>query len=102
MVNPLLTALFDLFLIGCAAGVIAGMVKEYLDHRTPSVGRTGAVPEREIPPAIIGSPRVARTRRPSMRAHARFAGQVPPIAVRTTALPRVQPRRSTRRVAPAA
>lgn len=39
MVNPALTIVFDLFLIGAATAVIASMVKEYLDSRSPSVGR---------------------------------------------------------------
>jgi hypothetical protein len=41
MVNPLLTAFFDLFLIGSAATIIVGMVQEYLASRRPSVGTPG-------------------------------------------------------------
>ncbi len=42
MVNPILTVLFDLFLIGSAIAIIAAMVQEYFDSRTPSIGGTGA------------------------------------------------------------
>ena len=41
MINPVLTLLFDLFLIGSASTIIAGMVQEYLASRTVSVGSTG-------------------------------------------------------------
>lgn len=41
MINPVLTALFDLFLVGSASTIIAGMVQEYLASRTVSVGSTG-------------------------------------------------------------
>jgi hypothetical protein len=41
MVNPLLTILFDIFLIGSALAVSAGMVAEYLATREPQVGRVG-------------------------------------------------------------
>jgi hypothetical protein len=41
MVNPLLTILFDIFLIGSALAVTAGMVAEYLANREPHVGRVG-------------------------------------------------------------
>lgn len=38
MVNPILTTLFDLFLIGSAAAVILGMVREYRANRLPAIG----------------------------------------------------------------
>jgi hypothetical protein len=38
MVNPMLTVLFNLFLVGSAVAIIAAMVQEYFDSRTPSVG----------------------------------------------------------------
>jgi len=38
MVNPVLTLLFDLFLVGSAVAIIAAMVQEYLGSRRPSVG----------------------------------------------------------------
>ena len=38
MVNPLLTVIFDLFLLGSAVAVVAAMVQEYFDSRAPSVG----------------------------------------------------------------
>ncbi len=44
MVNPVLTLLFNLFLVGAALTVIAAMAQEYLESRTPSVGgRSGQV-----------------------------------------------------------
>jgi hypothetical protein len=39
MVNPLLTLLFDLFLIGSALLILAGMAHESLSRREPAVGR---------------------------------------------------------------
>jgi len=44
MVNPVITLLFDLFLIGAAAGIIASMVAEYLASRRPSVGAAPGFP----------------------------------------------------------
>ncbi|MBK8558563.1 hypothetical protein [Candidatus Amarobacter glycogenicus] len=38
MVNPLLTILFDLFLIGSALAVTAAMATEYFTTREPHVG----------------------------------------------------------------
>jgi hypothetical protein len=38
MVNPLLTVLFNLFLVGTALLLIAAMIQEYFAGRTPSVG----------------------------------------------------------------
>jgi len=38
MVNPVLTILFDLFLIGGAAAIIAGMAAEAVAARRPGVG----------------------------------------------------------------
>ncbi|MFN8508838.1 MAG: hypothetical protein U0547_14905 [Dehalococcoidia bacterium] len=37
MVNPLLTILFDLFIVGTAIAVCAAMVEEYLASREPVV-----------------------------------------------------------------
>ena len=42
MVNPLLTIIFDLFLVGSAITIVAAMVQEYLESRTPSIGGTRA------------------------------------------------------------
>lgn len=42
MVNPLLTVIFDLFLIGSALAIVAAMVGEAITNRPPSVGRAGA------------------------------------------------------------
>lgn len=38
MAHPILTILFDLFIIGSALSVAAAMVGEYLASREPSVG----------------------------------------------------------------
>ena len=38
MVNPVLTVIFDLFLIGSAATVVTAMVAEYRAHRGPAIG----------------------------------------------------------------
>ena len=43
MVNPVLTILFDLVLIGTALGLIAAMAAEYLASREPHVGSERAV-----------------------------------------------------------
>lgn len=42
MVNPVLTILFDLFLIGSALALISAMATEYLASRQPHVGSTRA------------------------------------------------------------
>lgn len=39
MVNPVLTLIFDLFLIGSAISVVAAMVVEYRTGRSPAIGR---------------------------------------------------------------
>lgn len=39
MVNPLLTAVFDLFLIGSAASIVVAMVVEYRANQGPAIGR---------------------------------------------------------------
>jgi len=52
MVNPLLTILFDLFLIGSALAIAAAMATEYFLLREPHVG--GA---RKARPAAPASPR---------------------------------------------
>ncbi|MEP6870477.1 MAG: hypothetical protein ABI939_01370 [Anaerolineaceae bacterium] len=38
MVNPVLTVIFDLFLIGSAASVVSAMVLEYRANRGPAIG----------------------------------------------------------------
>ena len=40
MVNPLLTVIFDLFLIGSALAVVTGMVLEFRASKGVSVGST--------------------------------------------------------------
>ena len=65
VVNPVITLLFDLFIIGSAVVILAGLAAEYQAHRTPVVGakrhflaaerrptarpaaRAGAAPERQ-------------------------------------------------------
>jgi len=54
MVNPALTILFDLFLIGSAVAITAAMAAEYLVSREPHVGTS-----RTKPPAAT---RTARRR----------------------------------------
>lgn len=53
MINPVLTLLFDLFLIGSASTIIAGLVQEYLASRTISVGSTGRGLAVETMPAPV-------------------------------------------------
>ena len=48
MVNPLLTLLVDLVLIGTALFVIGTMIREYLESKTPAVGRR----ERASAPSV--------------------------------------------------
>ncbi len=55
MVNPLLTILFDLFLIGSALAVTVGMAAEYLVAREPHIGSTRG--------AFATSPRAADRRK---------------------------------------
>ena len=50
MVNPVLSVLFNLFLVGTALAVITAMIQEYLESRRPSVGR-GASELRGTRPA---------------------------------------------------
>ena len=49
MINPVLTILFDLFLIGSALAVTAGMAAEYLVTREPHIGTSR--PSRKVMPA---------------------------------------------------
>jgi hypothetical protein len=74
MVNPVITFLFDLFLIGAATGIIAGMVAEYLASRRPSVGATPgfSVVRLNVPRDSSARPRrqvetTLRSRRPAQR-----------------------------------
>ncbi len=74
MVNPVITVLFDLFLIGSAAGIIAGMVAEYLGSRRPSVGATPGLSAARLSTARSTSARprqqvetMLRSRRPAAR-----------------------------------
>lgn len=52
MVNPALTILFDLFLIGSAIAISAAMAAEYFTTRQPHVGTT-----RPRPPLATRTPR---------------------------------------------
>ena len=68
MVNPVLTLLFDLFLVGSAVAIIAAMVQEHLGSRRPSVG--GRM-----------EPTLPRKRRdPRAGAHARHASALRKVA----------------------
>ena len=40
MINPVLTIIFDLFLVGSAIAIVAAMMQEYFDSRAPSIGGT--------------------------------------------------------------
>ncbi|MEO9254258.1 MAG: hypothetical protein ABI305_01860 [Tepidiformaceae bacterium] len=42
MIHPLLTLMFDLFLIGSAGSILAAMTAEYFANRGPAVGRSHA------------------------------------------------------------
>ena len=44
MVNPVLTILFDLFLVGSALAIAAAMATEYLVTREPHVGTSRPKP----------------------------------------------------------
>jgi hypothetical protein len=44
MVNPVLTILFDLFLVGSALAIAAAMAAEYLVTREPHVGTSRPKP----------------------------------------------------------
>ncbi len=46
MVHPVLTVVFDIFLIGSAAAIISAMVAEHRQHRSGAVGN--AHPQRTI------------------------------------------------------
>ncbi len=66
MVNPVLTILFDVFLIGSALAIIAGLVQEQRANRLPAVGslpRTGREYRRAGKPSQI-SQYQARRRSP--------------------------------------
>lgn len=66
MVNPLLTILFDIFLIGSAVAVSASMVAEYLMSREPHVGTTrpalAARAQRRAPVRTVSRPATVRRR----------------------------------------
>ena len=67
MVNPVLTILFDLFLIGAALAVTAGIAMEYLAQREPHVGTTRV---RRMPSAPQPRRRATIHRMPSQRRRA--------------------------------
>lgn len=71
MVNPLITLLFDLFVIGSAAFVLAGLAAEYRAHRTPVVGTRRHFLTAERRPALKPFARAgAAPERPSYRRRA--------------------------------
>ncbi len=45
MVDPILTLIFDVFLIGSALAIIAGLLQEHRTNRIPSIGM-GAGPRK--------------------------------------------------------
>ena len=49
MVNPVLTAVFDFFLIGSAGVIVAGMIEEYRGSRTVATTRSAPVGRRHGP-----------------------------------------------------
>lgn len=55
MVHPVLTALFDLFLIGSALLIVAGMVAEQRRQRQPAVGRQRR--PKAMTPYAVSAPR---------------------------------------------
>lgn len=59
MVNPMLTVLFDLFLVGSAIMIIAAMVDEYFSSQKPAIGRKGG---HALPPAHAAPPIEQRRR----------------------------------------
>ena len=63
MIHPLLTLMFDLFLIGSAGSILAAMVGEYFVNRGPAVGRIHTTSGVRRGPAI-GRPAEARSQRP--------------------------------------
>lgn len=69
MVNPVLTIIFDLVLIGTALGLISAMVAEYFVSREPHVGseravrRAPAIRRAPAPRGEVMEIRVVRRRR---------------------------------------
>ncbi len=70
MQHPLLTALFDLVLIGTAVCVIAALIAEHVANREPAVGRCGRRSPGPARPPVTGrwSARQAYPTRASRRA----------------------------------
>lgn len=75
MVNPLLTLLFDLLLIGTAGSVVAAMVTEYLANRQPAVGTT-RVGGRVARTGTYARPRASTRGRRPLPAQARRGWQI--------------------------
>lgn len=65
MVNPVLTILFDMILIGSALFVVAGMVREYLESRGPAVGGTASRAGARL--TAVRPARTVRRRMPTER-----------------------------------
>jgi hypothetical protein len=65
MANPLLTVLFNLFLVGSALAIVAAMIQEYLESRVPSVGsdRPGSPRSGEPDPTALRVPQRRTVRR---------------------------------------
>lgn len=69
MVNPVATLVFDLFLIGSAAGLLTSIAVEAFTARKPTVGNRTAPP---APAAVVARPAKAR-RRSAMRRNGQWA-----------------------------
>jgi hypothetical protein len=68
MVNPLLTILFDLFIVGSALLIVAALVAEQFAMREPSVGRV-----RRSRPMVVASTRAVHGTRPRRTSRVRAA-----------------------------
>lgn len=63
MIHPLLTLMFDLFLVGSAISILAAMTAEYIANRDPAVGHTRAARPVSRSPQLVRGTNV-RTSRP--------------------------------------
>ncbi|MEX0782631.1 MAG: hypothetical protein WD557_08275 [Dehalococcoidia bacterium] len=63
MVNPVLTILFNLLLVGSALTIVAAMVQEYFDSRMDSVGGRPAARRRSAAPPSSAATLQSRQRR---------------------------------------
>lgn len=63
MVNPLLTVIFDLFLIGSAVAIVTGMVLEFRASKGVSVGTTQSAYRARHARTTVMSRRTRRNQR---------------------------------------